>query len=249
MRHRGWAVSLISGFLVAGTAYFPSSSALAKQIYVAHARDQRFCELDLITGKPPNLTAAVYTTLGSNDCLQGKFDALDAKALAKQFQVDTVLFNMPRHLVMSMMWLYDAGERKNFSGLRARWVGTFQLTGAELSGSKWFPAYAPREIKLHSEFLYRNGTKVFLIVQPDGKRWVMQTYTRTIDPTLTLSALPDLGAKFKNLPSGWEFMVKTLDQDLTIAPPEKGHIAHIIADEFDNTYEGCGFDAACNYAP
>jgi hypothetical protein len=78
----------------------------------------------------------------------------------------------------------------------------------------------------------------------------MQAYTKVVDPALNLSALPDLGSKFKSLPAGWQFKVKTLDKDLTISPPAKGgHKAHVMADEFDNVYEGCGYDAACNYIP
>ena len=28
-----------------------------------------------------------------------------------------------------------------------------------------------------------------------------------------------------------------------------GHLAHVMADQFDNVHEGCGFDDACNYIP
>ena len=28
-----------------------------------------------------------------------------------------------------------------------------------------------------------------------------------------------------------------------------GGVAHIMRDELHDMYEGCGFDAACNYAP
>jgi hypothetical protein len=52
------------------------------------------------------------------------------------------------------------------------------------------------------------------------------------------------------LPAGWTFAVKTLDKDLTVIPPaNKNHIAHVMADEFDDVYEGCGFDSACSYTP
>jgi hypothetical protein len=153
---------------------------------------------------------------------------------------------------MSKAWLYNVGETKDFNGLKANWVGTISLKGVKVGGEKkGFPPYSPSTIQRKTKYLYTKGTRVFLIVQPDGKTWVMQTYTNTIDPTQTLSGLPDLGAKLKNLPSGWQFKTKVLDKDLTIIPPlESGkYIAHIMADELDDAYEGCGFDTACNYTP
>jgi hypothetical protein len=65
----------------------------------------------------------------------------------------------------------------------------------------------------------------------------------------TAENLKDLGSQFKELPSGWKFRVKVLDRGLTVTPPAPGHLAWVTMDEFRNTYEGCGYDAACNYVP
>jgi hypothetical protein len=40
-----------------------------------------------------------------------------------------------------------------------------------------------------------------------------------------------------------------LDRDLTVEPPPPNHLAWVTQDEFLNTYQGCGYDAACNYVP
>lgn len=78
----------------------------------------------------------------------------------------------------------------------------------------------------------------------------MQTWTDHVDSTMSEAALPTLGERLKNLPEGWKFVVKTLNEDLTIAPPaDKDHMAHVMSDELDNVYEGCGLDTACNYIP
>jgi hypothetical protein len=93
-------------------------------------------------------------------------------------------------------------------------------------------------------------SEVYLIVQPEGKTWIMQTYTNVVDAKLTQADLPKLGERYKNLPQGWKFVVKKLDKDLAVIPPaDKDYTAHVMADEFDNVYEGCGFDAACSYMP
>jgi hypothetical protein len=61
--------------------------------------------------------------------------------------------------------------------------------------------------------------------------------------------LPELGAKLKGLPKDWAFEVKTLDRDLTVEPGSVEGVARIVRDELHDVYEGCGFDAACNYVP
>jgi hypothetical protein len=84
---------------------------------------------------------------------------------------------------------------------------------------------------------------------PEGKVWVMQSYANEVDPTLALAQLPELGAKLKDLPKDWTFEVKTLDRDLTVEPERVEGVARIVRDELHDVYEGCGFDAACNYVP
>ena len=76
----------------------------------------------------------------------------------------------------------------------------------------------------------------------------MQSYASEVDPKLSFDQLSQLGSRLK-LPAGWTFEAKTLDQDLTVDPRNANGLAHIIRDELHNVYEGCGFDAACNYVP
>jgi len=83
---------------------------------------------------------------------------------------------------------------------------------------------------------------------PDGNVYVMQSYITVVDKGLSIDNLSELGSKLK-LPDGWKFETKKLDTDLTIDLTKAGGVAHIIQDQMQNTYEGCGFDAACNYTP
>jgi len=48
--------------------------------------------------------------------------------------------------------------------------------------------------------------------------------------------------KIPKLPKGWTFSFKTLDSDLTVAPPAPDYTAH-------SRYAGCGFDNACSSTP
>jgi len=221
-------------------------------VHIDKARGYPFCELLLIQGKPPDISAAVFNTSGASDCPPDKFDAIDAKALAAELHVDAVFKNARRSWMMDEMWLYTARETRDFDGVKATWMATLPIKGAlsGLGGAEKFPQYAPSEIQRVSKYLYKKGSQVYLIVLPDGHTWILQTYTTRVDPTMTEAKLQNLGSIYKNLPTGWKFAVKTLDKDLTLIPPaDKNHVAHVMADEFDDVFEGCGYDSACSYIP
>ena len=55
--------------------------------------------------------------------------------------------------------------------------------------------------------------------------------------------------KTPKLPKGWTFSFKTLDSDLTVAPPAPGYTAHSLVYNLENIYAGCGFDNACSSTP
>ena len=76
----------------------------------------------------------------------------------------------------------------------------------------------------------------------------MQSYTKHSDKTLTLDKLGSLASTLK-LPDGGSLKGKNLDKDLTVEPTKAGGVAHIVQDNLENTYEGCGFDSACSYTP
>jgi hypothetical protein len=99
--------------------------------------------------------------------------------------------------------------------------------------------YDAFETNRASKYLYAKGKPVYLLTQ---------SWTDHVDKTLTLDRLPELG-NILNLPKGWSFSVKTIDQDLTIAPPAPNYTAHSLVDNLKNVYAGCGFDNACSFTP
>jgi len=50
-------------------------------------------------------------------------------------------------------------------------------------------------------------------------------------------------------PQGWSFEMVVLEQDLSLRPRNADGIAHIMRDDMGNAYQGCGFDATCNFLP
>jgi hypothetical protein len=67
-----------------------------------------------------------------------------------------------------------------------------------------------------------------------------------MDPTLTYAALPKLGKRRKNLPAGFKFRTKTLDQDLAIKAVNRK--ARIMWDDLGGSWDAMDPGVA-NYQP
>ena len=176
------------------------------------------------------------------------FNAIDAKKLAEQIGSTAVVKNPRRYWLMDELWSYDAGETHDFDGVKATWMARIQMHGVELGEKKKpFPSYTQSHPSRHSKYLWKKGSEVYLLRDPDGKVWIMQAYTNLVDKSLTIDGLRDLGSKLK-LPAGWKYEVKTLDRDLIYEPLAPHYTAYFIADDLQNAYQGC-FDNASNYVP
>jgi hypothetical protein len=103
------------------------------------------------------------------------------------------------------------------------------------------------ELKSHrkSTFTFKKGKPLFILEDPEGTPWVMQAFSKILDPNLPYEGLTELGSKLKP-PAGWKYRVTTLDQDLIISTPEGYN--WIVQDELQNTYDACK-DGACNIQP
>jgi hypothetical protein len=104
--------------------------------------------------------------------------------------------------------------------------------------------YRPGQIHRVSKYEFTSGKPVSLLRSPEGVTWVQQTYTDHKASDLTEADLPNLGGRL-NLGEGWEFQSKTLDRDLVL---DTNGLAHIVADDLENMYQGCTADVA-NYDP
>ena len=99
--------------------------------------------------------------------------------------------------------------------------------------------YKPMTIARKSGLGWNKGTTVLLLDDAEGNTWVMKGFQLGLKPTIHLRAVRCRRAgKFKKLPPGWKFRVKTLDQDLNEKP--EGGVATIMADEFFNVYDKTG---------
>lgn len=192
----------------------------------------RYGEIVPITGGPLMFTGHVYNTLGLNDCPEAEWKALDPRALKKQFKARAVILNGPRYFLMDRSTLANPGKVASFGGLEARHLADVKIPLTNLLRGKSKP-YAENSVKRTTNYTFRKGRTIYQLTSPDGTRYVMQSYSQIVDPSLTEPDLTSLGRRLK-LPPGWQYNAIKLDQDLILSATGT---AYVIQDELDNTYQ------------
>ncbi len=247
----------LAGVLLAACAKLPDDGAGAVVKRFDDLRAVRYCEVFLIGGDAvtKNLQAAFYNTTDLNieasprdTCPAAIWDKVDPEALQKQYRVLDVFKNGPRYWAVDWIEL-PVGTQRDFDGVQARWMGKVRLPKGINLKVKGSSAYKPTTVVRKSKMGILKGQPVFIIESPDGMPWVMQAYSRIVDPKLTYADLQALDRKLKLAP-GWKYRVKVLDADLEIHAISG--VARIVQDDLENTYDACFEDAgqkACSITP
>jgi hypothetical protein len=93
--------------------------------------------------------------------------------------------------------------------------------------------YSVNHVDRKAVFNFDAGRPVFELVDAQGQRWVMQTYSQVVDPHLTLAGLPGLAARL-TLPEGWRYETRILTERLRVDTTTRD--AHVTQDSFANSY-------------
>ena len=94
---------------------------------------------------------------------------------------------------------------------------------------------------------WNKGTETLLLDDDKGNTYILKGFQLGIEPQHTYEEFVAAGASnFKKLPAGWNFRIKTLDEDY-VEKPVNG-VATILADEFFNVYDLTG-PGLSNYIP
>jgi hypothetical protein len=218
-----------------------------ERIHVNNTRGMAFGGAAVFVGTGRNERAHVYTATSAGTLVPGSIEKIDAKKQAAELGVGVTAFmgNVGRHWTMDEIDMH-VGEIVDFQGVKMRWAG--DMTGEEIR-SQFGSNYAPAKILRDTDWIYKAGKPVYLLREPGGIVWVMQEYTKEVDPGLTIDNLHTVGSKLKNLPKGWTFETTVLTKDLSLDTRRSGIWASILRDELGNTYEGTGFDDIANYVP
>ena len=190
---------------------------------------KRYGEVLLVTVGESGPEAAVYNTFPLNDCPAQLWDKLDAEVLAKENGAVAALLNGPRYWLMSSIDKVATGpqETRTFGGIEMIRQATVQLASQN-------PApYSVNKVARHTVFHFDAGRPVFELVDSNGQRWVMQTWSQIVDAQLGLQDLPGLGRRL-NLPEGWRYETRVLTARLSVDTSTQD--AHVMQDDLTNTY-------------
>jgi hypothetical protein len=190
---------------------------------------KRYGEVLVVTVTESGPEATVYNTFPLNDCPAELWDKLDAKAIAAENGAAAALLNGPRYWLMSSIGKVgrDTLERKTFGGLEMIRQATVQLNSMN-------PApYHVNTVDRKALFTFDAGREIYELVDPDGGRWVMQTYSQTVDKTLTLGDLAGLASRL-SLPAGWRYEARTPAEPLRV--DTTGRDACVTQDDLANSY-------------
>jgi hypothetical protein len=253
---KGFGALFVLSLVLAGCSKsLPDDGAAAKVMRFNNLNNYRYCEVFLIGGNPitKDLFAGVYNTTdlnnpgaSRNSCTDEMWAKVDADALKKQYDVLGVFKNGPR------FWMYDwielpVGAQRDFNGVQARWMAQVKLPKDFSKEGSTF--YKPTTVERKSTQGYAKGQTIFILDDPDGTPWIMQAYSRIVDPKLSLDDLKTLDKKLKLAP-GWKYRVKVLDQDLGIGAING--VARIVQDDLQGTYNACFEEdnkTNCSYTP
>jgi haloalkane dehalogenase len=194
----------------------------------------RYGEVLLVTGRLNRIEATVYNTLGLNDCPDDLWQALDPEAIKKAYKARAVILNGPRYFLMNKIAIADPGQEIfEFGGLQMRRLATVRLPLTTLLGGLNRQPYTEHAVRRTTVYIYDEGRDVYELVAPHGTRYVMQSYSLAVDPTLTEKDLPALAARLQ-LPPGWRYQVRRLSEEWVLRIDEE---ARVLQDELENSYQ------------
>lgn len=194
-----------------------------------HVFGRRYCELLLVHTHGHVITADVYNTYGLNKCPHAAWNAIDTTAVAQTNGAVVALRNGPRFWAMNTIEKYQQGRLvvKDLGGLRMTEEAVLSATGLSTA------PYTIHRVERATTFIYDAGQTVYELHGSDGSRWVMQSWSEQIAPTLTVGQLAGLGSRLK-LPAGWSYHVVHLTRRLRVVTVKTA--AEVLQDNFGDTY-------------
>ncbi|MBJ7473175.1 MAG: hypothetical protein JHD16_17850, partial [Solirubrobacteraceae bacterium] len=164
-----------------------------------------------------------------SDCPQKEWQDLNIARLSWQNRA-LVMRNGPRY------WMIDGVQSgvqaprptKVFGGLTMRF-------GATISGLNPLTIGPLRvqRVARNAVMTFNAGSTVYELTAPDGRTFVMQSYSQQVDRTLTEASLGSLAERLR-LPAGWRYGKRTLSAPLVVDTTNTP--ASVLQDRFQNTY-------------
>jgi hypothetical protein len=190
---------------------------------------KRYGEVLLVRAGESGPEATVFNTFPLNDCPAELWDKLDAQAIAAENGAVAAILNGPRFWLMSALGKRDRDnlEHKVFGGIEMIRQATVKLASMNPS------PYQTNRVNRKALFTFGVGREIYELIDPDGRRWIMQTWSQTVDHTLVLADLGDLASRL-SLPVGWRYQPRTLISELRVDTTFQE--ATVTQDDLANSY-------------
>ena len=156
---------------------------------------------------------------------------MDAGAIARENTMLIALLNGPRYWLMDTIEKNVAGAelRKSFGGMEMIQRATV-VVGNPIEASK---PYTVNSVDRQTVFSFEKGRTVYELTGADGAKYVMQSWSQQIEPTLTEADLATLASRL-HLPAGWSYAARTLTAPLRVVTTST--TAKVLQDDLKNTY-------------
>lgn len=225
--------SLFLKIILIALCYNCSSSTYANDI--DNIRGKRYCEVIVAKNR---WTLYVYNSFGLNDCPPKLWRKMTTEGIQKETHASWIKLNGPRY------WLIDgfksssmlSNEHKVFGGLEMREAGVLHIGLSEMM--KGAAPYLTHTVHRHTTYVFRANSRIYELINPQGKVFVMQSYSVQKHPQ-TEASLSNLGSQLK-LPAGWKFKTGMLTSEKHLTAVDDKAI--VIQDNYSNTYQEAPHD-------
>eukprot|EP00457_Paulinella_chromatophora_P007303 gb/GEZN01007326.1/.p1 GENE.gb/GEZN01007326.1/~~gb/GEZN01007326.1/.p1 ORF type:complete len:349 (-),score=31.73 gb/GEZN01007326.1/:503-1510(-) len=208
----------------------------------------------------PGTGTGIFNTLMSNAQPNNGWDfAPDVlmdnysdEAVAEAYGASFVWMSGIRHWVMDSMRIAFANNIRSLAGVDTRWGANVALGPNETLDNGGSQAYLSNDVNCNRTWFYKAGSEIYILYDPTGLPFVMQSFCWAVDNTLAFSNLPQLGSKLK-MPTGWTYATKKITKDLANnGIGQNGTSWLVMQDDLLNTYSACwslNGKNSCNYQP
>jgi hypothetical protein len=218
----------------------PASPAASAGGGSEQLRDDRYCEIIPVTRDKATIKSEVYNTLGFNDCPADVWVTITEDMVNEEYGSLQAKLNGPRHWMMdAIIGSGSSVDSPTFTfggegGIQMQRRGVLETkVGDDTVGEQY---YVPNQVERDTVFVYDAGKPVFELTDPDGHVYMIQSYSQIVDPNLSYDQLAGLGSRLQ-LPEGWSFSTRTLDEEFQLTTQSTDGIAYVINDDLLNSYQ------------
>ncbi len=196
---------------------------------MADLAGKRYGEVLLVTPGEAGPQASVYNSFPLNDCPAELWSELDPQAIATENGAATALLNGPRY------WLMNEIEKQpQTMQITKTFGGIDMILQATVLLSSMNPApFTVNSVSRNTVFVFNAGQEVYELIDPERRRWVMQTWSQVADPNLKREDLPGLASRL-DLPDGWTYQPRVLTSELRV--DTRTQSAQVLQDNLTNSY-------------